>query len=62
MRRYLIPPLACIDPDHSWRVDGKPLVWVDGNTEQTRVGVDQLGKIPTDFKSIGMLNFNLDSI
>ena len=27
-------------------VDGEPLVWVDGDTEETRVGVDQLVLVP----------------
>ena len=43
---YLISPLSEVHLHHSWGVDWEALVWVDHNTEQTRVGVDQLGLVP----------------
>ena len=46
MRRNLVPPLAQIDLYNSGGVDGEPLVWVDHNAEQARVGVDQFGLVP----------------
>ena len=42
MRRHLITPLALVDLDSAVGVDGVALVWVDHNTEETRVGVDEL--------------------
>ena len=46
MRGNFIPPFAKVELDHSWGIDGEPLVRVDNNTEETRVGVDQLGLVP----------------
>ena len=40
MRRYLVPPLAQVEPDGSLGVDGEPLVRVDSHTEQARVGLN----------------------
>ena len=42
----LIPPFADVQLHGAESVDGEPLVWVDGNTEQARVGVDQLVLVP----------------
>ena len=42
MRGHLIPPLATVDANSPHGVDGEPLVGVDSNTEETRVGVDEL--------------------
>merc|ERR1719232_1000479 len=39
--RDFIPPLTTVDSDSSHGVDGEPLVGVDGDTEETRVGVDE---------------------
>ena len=36
-----IPPLGTVDTDSSHGVDGEPLVGVDSDTEEARVGVDQ---------------------
>ena len=47
----LIPPLAQVHLDHSLGVDGVPLVGVDDNTEETRVGVDKLG-LETDLQVV----------
>ena len=41
MGRHLIPPFGTVDTDSPHGVDGEPLVWVDGDTEEARVGVDQ---------------------
>ena len=46
MRWDFIPPLAQVQLDHSWGVDGEPLVRVDDYTEEARVGVDKLGLVP----------------
>ena len=45
MRWNLIPSLSKIHLDNSWSVDGEPFIWVDHNTEQARVGVDQLSLV-----------------
>ena len=37
----LIPPLTTVDADSPHGVDGEPLVGVDGDTEETGVGVDE---------------------
>jgi hypothetical protein len=37
MGRHFIPPLANINLDNGLGVDGKPLVGVDNNTEETGV-------------------------
>merc|ERR1719367_1753597 len=42
------PPFANIDLHGAEGVDGEPLVRVDGNTEEARVGVDQLVLVPDD--------------
>merc|ERR1712213_12124 len=42
MGRTLVPPLAQVDLAHPVGVEGVPLVRVDDNHEQARVGVDQL--------------------
>ena len=39
-------PLADVDLHGTLGVDGEPLVRVDGDTEETRVGVDELILIP----------------
>ena len=41
-------PLANVDLHGTLGVDGKPLVGVDGNTEEARVGVDKLVLVPDD--------------
>jgi len=41
--RNLIPPLAQVDLHHTLSVDREALVRIHHNTEQARVGVDQLG-------------------
>jgi hypothetical protein len=46
MWRTFRPTLAHIDLHGAERVDGEPLVGIDGNTEEARVGVDQLVDIP----------------
>ena len=38
---HLVPPLGAVNTDSPHGVDGEPLVGVDGNAEETRVGVDQ---------------------
>merc|ERR1712012_213266 len=43
--RALVPPLAQVDLAHPVGVEGVPLVRVDDNHEQARVGVDQLGLV-----------------
>jgi len=45
MRGHLITPLAHVDLDGTVGVDGVTLVGVDGDTEETRVGVDKLGLV-----------------
>merc|ERR1719412_759281 len=42
----LVPPLAHVQLHGAEGVDGEPLVGVDGNTEEARVGVDQLVLVP----------------
>ena len=42
----LAPPFAYIDLHGAKSIDGKPLVRVDGNAKEARVGVDQLVDIP----------------
>ena len=44
--RNFIPPLATVDSDSSHGVDGESLVGVDGDTEETGVGVDKSLYIP----------------
>ena len=44
--QYLRPSLANIHLHGAECVDGEPLVRVDGDTEEARVGVDQLGLVP----------------
>ena len=39
-------PLANVDLHGTLGVDGEPLVGVDGDTEETRVGIDELILIP----------------
>merc|ERR1712223_787369 len=46
MGRALVPPLAHVQLHGAEGVDGEPLVGVDGDTEEARVGVDQLVDIP----------------
>merc|ERR1712012_1052831 len=46
MGRALVPPLSKVDLAHPVGVEGVPLVRVDDNHEQARVGVDQLGLVP----------------
>merc|ERR1719412_306673 len=46
MGRALVPPLAHVQLHGAEGVDREPLVGVDGNTEEARVGVDQLVDIP----------------
>ena len=41
----LVPPLSKVDLDGGGRVDGEPLVRVDGHAEETRVGVDQFAHV-----------------
>ena len=41
MRRDFISPLGSVNTNCSHGVDGKSLVWVDSNTEEPRVSVDQ---------------------
>ena len=38
--RDLVPPLAAVQPDRAHRVDGEPLVRVDGDTEEAGVGLN----------------------
>ena len=40
------PPLANVNFHGPLSVDGEALVGVDGNTEETRVGVDELVLVP----------------
>ena len=40
-----------IELDYSWRVDGKPLVRVYNNTEQTRISIDKLSLKKENIKS-----------
>jgi hypothetical protein len=42
------PPLANVDLHGPLSIDGEPLVGVDGNTEETRVGIDQLILVPNN--------------
>ena len=46
MRGAFIPPLANVDLHGSLGVDGEPLVRINGNAEETRVGVDELILVP----------------
>ena len=46
MRWAFIPPLANVDLHGSLGVDGEPLVRINGNAEETRVGVDELILVP----------------
>lgn len=39
VRRHLIPPLALVQVDDFLGVDGQPLVGVDSDAEQARVGL-----------------------
>ena len=39
--RDFITPLSTVDTNSSHGVDGEPLVGVDSNTKETRVGIDQ---------------------
>ncbi len=39
---YLSPPLAQVELDGGVGVDGQPLVGVDGDTEQPRVGLSKI--------------------
>merc|ERR1719431_877492 len=48
MGRALVPPLANVQLHGAEGVDGEPLVGVNGNTEEARVGVDQLVDITDD--------------
>ena len=53
MRRHLSLTLVLVAHDDVVIVDGKPLVGVDGDTEETGVGVDQetnvtLGQVVDD--------------
>merc|ERR1712012_696277 len=53
VRPALIPPLANVQLHGAEGVDGEPLVGVDGDTEETRVGVDELvlvsdNRVPQD--------------
>ena len=41
MRGHLIPPLTTVETHGPHGVDGEPLVGVDGDTEETGVGVDE---------------------
>ena len=43
MRRDFILPLTKVHLDDSSSVDGVPFVRIHHNTEETRVGVDELG-------------------
>ena len=42
MRRHFSPPLAKVDLDGSLGVDWIPLVRIDSNAEQARVGLDKI--------------------
>ena len=46
VRPALRSPLSNVDLHGAEGVDGIPLVWVDGDTEEARVGVDQLVLVP----------------
>ena len=46
MRWALTPPQAHVDFHGTLSVDGEALVRIDGNTEETRVGVDELILVP----------------
>jgi hypothetical protein len=46
MGRAFTPPLSNVDFHGPLGVDWEPLVRVDGNTEQARVGVDELILVP----------------
>ena len=41
MRRDFVSPLSSVNTDSSHGVNGKSLVWVDSNTEEPRISVDQ---------------------
>jgi len=51
VRRNFISPLANVPFDDSLGVDRIPLVGVDDNAEQARVGVDELGFV-TDLQVV----------
>ena len=46
MRWYLISSLSKVHLDYSSGVDWVSFVWVDDNTKESRVGVDELGLEP----------------
>ena len=46
VRPALRSPLSNVDLHGAEGVDGIPLVWVDGDTEEAGVGVDQLVLVP----------------
>ena len=46
MRWYFISSLSKVHLDYSCGVDGVSFVWVDDNTEESGVGVDELGLEP----------------
>jgi hypothetical protein len=46
VRWAFIPPLANVDLHGSLGINWEALVWIDGNAEQTRVGVDQFILVP----------------
>merc|ERR1719341_1817037 len=48
MGTALVPPLADVQLHGAEGVDGEPLVGVNGNTEEARVGIDQLVDITDD--------------
>jgi hypothetical protein len=48
VRRTLRSTFAHIDLHGAEGVNGEPLVGVDGNTEETRVGIDQLILVPNN--------------
>ena len=48
VRPALRSPLSHVDLHGAEGVDGVPLVGVDGDTEEARVGVDQLILVPND--------------
>jgi hypothetical protein len=46
VRRNFIPTLSEVQLHYRWGVDREPLVRVNNDTEQARVGVDKLGLVP----------------
>merc|ERR1711963_707678 len=48
MRGALLPPQAHVDLHSTLGVNGKSLVRVDGDTEETRIGVDELIFVPNN--------------